>query len=305
MCWTTRPDGPPGGAARWWLAQSLRALGADVAARGGSLVLRKGPAAKVIPEVARESGASAVYWNTIAQAPHQAVEKQLEAALAKLGVDTQSFPGDLLVPPSAIRNKEGRGLRVFTPFWRRVLSLGDPPKPLPAPKELRPRAEDRRAIGWRAGSSSRRRPDWAGGLRESWTPGEASARARLRDFLKHTARGYVGDRDRPDREGTSGLSPHLRFGEISPRQVWHAARFAAAEHPAMDPAIDKFLSELGWREFCRHLLHDHPNLATDNLQTSFDGFPWKSDKKALPPGSAAAPVIPSSMPACASSGTPA
>ena len=133
----------PGGAARWWLAQSLRALGADIAARGGSLVLRKGSAARVIPEVARESGAGAVYWNTIAQAPHQAVEKQLEAALAKLGVDSQSFPGDLLVPPSAIRNKEGRGLRVFTPFWRRVLSLGDPPKPLPAPKELRPGPEDR------------------------------------------------------------------------------------------------------------------------------------------------------------------
>ncbi|MEH2486119.1 deoxyribodipyrimidine photolyase [Bradyrhizobium sp. AZCC 2230] len=127
-----------GGAARWWLAQSLRALGADIAARGGSLVLCIGPAARAIPEVARESGARAVYWNGIAQAPHEAVEKQLEAALAKLGVDSQSFPGDLLVPPSAVRNKEGRGLRVFTPFWRRVLSLGDPPKPLPAPKELRP-----------------------------------------------------------------------------------------------------------------------------------------------------------------------
>ncbi len=147
-----------GGAARWWLAQSLRALGADIAARGGSLVLRKGPAAKVIPEVARESGAGAVYWNTIAQAPHQAVEKQLEAALAKLGVDSQSFPGDLLVPPSAIRNKEGRGLRVFTPFWRRVLSLGDPPKPLPAPKELRPAPKIAERSSWRAGSSSRPSP---------------------------------------------------------------------------------------------------------------------------------------------------
>src|SRR6202011_2737930 len=84
----------------------------------------------------REGGAGAVYWNTVAQAPHQAVEKQLEAALAKLGVDSQSFPGDLLAPPSAIRNKEGRGLRVFTPFWRRVLALGAPAEPLPAPKAL-------------------------------------------------------------------------------------------------------------------------------------------------------------------------
>jgi deoxyribodipyrimidine photo-lyase len=220
-----------GGAARWWLAQSLRALGADVAARGGSLVLCRGPAARAIPEVARESEAGAVYWNTIAQAPHQAVEKQLEAALAKLGVDSQSFPGDLLVPPSAVRNKEGRGLRVFTPFWRRVLSLGDPPKPLPAPKELRPSpkiASDRLEI-WKLEPTT---PDWASGLRETWTPGEVSARARLRDFLKHTARTYVGDRDRPDREGTSGLSAHLRFGELSPRQVWHAARSPPTQRSA-------------------------------------------------------------------------
>lgn len=270
----------PGGAARWWLAQSLRALGAGIAARGGSLVLRRGPAAKVIPEVVSESGARAVYWNAIAQAPHQALESQLAATLSKLGIDSQSFPGDLLVPPSAIRNKEGRGLRVFTPFWRRVLSLGDPPKPLPAPKQLRPApgiASDR-LESWELDPS---RPDWAGGLRESWTPGEASARARLRTFLEQGARDYVADRDRPDRDGTSRLSPHLRFGELSPRQVWHAARFAAAEDPTLVPGVEKFLSELGWREFCRHLLHDHPDLASANLQTNFDGFPWAPDGKAL------------------------
>ncbi|WP_249785560.1 MULTISPECIES: deoxyribodipyrimidine photo-lyase [unclassified Bradyrhizobium] len=270
----------PGGAARWWLAQSLRALGDEIAARGGSLVLRRGPAAKVIPEVVRQSGARAVYWNEIAQAPHQAVERQLEAALTKLGLHAQSFPGDLLVTPAAIRTKDGRGLRVFTPFLRRVLALGDPPKPLPAPKELRaaPSIASDRLESWKLEPTT---PDWAGGLREAWTPGAASARLRLRDFLKHKVRMYAGHRDRPDREGTSLLSPHLRFGELSPRQVWHAARFAAAEDPARGQGVEKFLSELGWREFCRHLLHDHPNLAAENLQTNFDAFPWQPDKEAL------------------------
>lgn len=156
----------PGGAARWWLAQSLRALGAEIIARGGSLILRRGAAAKVISGLARESGARAVFWNVIEQAPHKAVESELEAALAKLGVDSQCFPGDLLAPPSAIRNKEGRGLRVFTPFWRRVLSLGDPPKPLPAPKQLHPAptiAGDT-LESWRLEPA---KPDWAGGLRET------------------------------------------------------------------------------------------------------------------------------------------
>src|SRR5215813_5623100 len=106
---------PLGGATRWWLAQSLRALGASLQAKGASLVLRRGPAAKVIPEEARGAQASTVFWNEIAQAPHQAVAREVEAALAKLGVDSQSFAGDLLVAPTEIRNKDGRGLRVFTP----------------------------------------------------------------------------------------------------------------------------------------------------------------------------------------------
>jgi deoxyribodipyrimidine photo-lyase len=233
----------------------------------------------VIADLARDIDAATVFWNEIAQAPHLAVADQVTRALDEIGVSSQTFTGDLLVEPRAIRNKENRGLRVFTPFWRRVQSLGDPPTPLPAPKKLNgvtglagDRLED-----WKLEPA---KPDWAGGLRENWKPGEAAAQAQLKAFLNNIS-GYAVERDRPDRAGTSRLSPHLRFGEISPRQVWHAARFAAAEHPRLSSDIDKFLSELGWREFCRHLLFDVPDLATRNLQPSFDAFPWKHDDKAL------------------------
>lgn len=271
---------PLGGAVRWWLAQSLRALDASISAIGGKLVLRRGRAADVIAALARDADAGMVLWNEIAQAPHQAIEDDVTAALADLDVGTRSFPGDLLVKPEAVRTKEDRGLRVFTPFWRRVVGLGDPAKPLPAPKALKPgpRIASDKLSDWKLEPS---KPDWAGGLREMWTPGEAAAQKHLRGFLKSGVGGYSGDRDRPDREGTSRLSPHLRFGEISPRQVWYAARFAAAEHPNLAGDIDKFLSELGWREFCRHLLFDIPDLATRNLQSSFDAFPWKNDRKGL------------------------
>ena len=271
---------PLGGAARWWLAQSLRALQASLQPLGAALVLRRGAAAEVIAGIARETGTIAVYWNEIAQAPHRAVADQVAGALGEIGVVVERFPGDLLVAPPQIRNKENRGLRVFTPFWRRVQSLGDPAKPLPAPKKLNgapPPASDA-LESWHLEPA---KPDWAIGLRESWTPGEASARARLQQFLRGTVAGYSSDRDRPDRDGTSRLSPHLRFGEISPRQIWHASHFVAAEHPLLSADIEKFLSELGWREFCRHLLFDIPDLATRNLQPSFDAFPWKHDDKAL------------------------
>jgi deoxyribodipyrimidine photo-lyase len=270
---------PLGGAARWWLAQSLRALQASLQAAGAQLVLRKGDAAKVIAAVASEVDAGAVYWNDIAQAPHIRIADQVKVGLDGIGVASKFFPGDLLVHPGQIRNKENRGLRVFTPFWRRVQSLGDPPASLPAPKKLAagPQLASDVIESWKLEPV---KPDWASGLRENWTPGEVSAQKCLNAFLENVG-GYASERDRPDRDGTSRLSPHLRFGEISPRQVWHAARFAAAEHPRRAADINKFLSELGWREFCRHLLYDVPDLEERNLQSSFDAFPWKRDAKAL------------------------
>ena len=277
---TVRNVRPLGSAARWWLARSLRALHKSLNAIGSSLLLRQGCAAEVVAGLARETGADTVFWNEIAHAPDRAVADQVAAALNAIGVRSQGFPGDLLVDPASLRNKDGRALRVFTPFWRRVQALGDLPKPLPAPQSLCP--------GPSLASDAIERwdlepahPDWAGGLRETWTPGEASGQARLHGFLQFGVAGYSARRDRLDRHGTSGLSPHLRFGEVSPRQVWHAARFAAAARPALSGDIDKFLSEVGWREFCRHLLFDVPDLALRNLHPSFDAFPWRHDEVAL------------------------
>jgi deoxyribodipyrimidine photo-lyase len=279
---------PLGGAARWWLAQSLKALqtslrriGAEAGARTGTgLVLRRGPAARIIPELARETQAKAVFWNEIAQAPHRDIAGEVAASLDGIGVGTQQFPGDLLAAPSAIRTKEGRGFKVFTPFWRRMQARGDPPAPLPAPKSLW-MFDDLASEPLETWQLEPHQPDWAGGLRQTWTPGETAAQQQLRRFLADGVKAYADNRDRPDREATSRLSPHLRFGEISPRQVWHAARFAAAEHPALAGNIDKFLSELGWREFCRHLLFDAPDLAERNLQGAFDAFPWRQDDTTL------------------------
>jgi deoxyribodipyrimidine photo-lyase len=277
---TSRDVRPLGGAARWWLAQSLRRLQRSLRAAGSDLVLRRGPAANIIPELAREAKAGSVFWNEIAQMPHLAIAKAVEAELAKAGITSRSFRGDLLASPLDIRNKDRRGLRVFTPFWRRLQALGDPPRPLSAPKQLTSvnGIASEQLDDWKL---EPHHPDWAGGLRETWTPGEASAQERLKTFIEDGLKGYANERDRPDRDGTSSLSPHLRFGEVSPRQVWHAARFATAERPPLSADADKFLSELAWREFCRHLLYDNPELATVNLQQSFDAFPWKHDGGAL------------------------
>jgi deoxyribodipyrimidine photo-lyase len=273
---------PHGGASRWWLAQSLRALDADLRKLGQTLVLRRGKAAEVIPALAREAGATQVTWNRRYDRAGIAADEAVIAALKSQGLSGGTFPGNVLVEPGKLLNKDSGPLRVFTPFWKRVLSLGDPRKPLLAPARMPPppAVTSDRLDDWQLEPA---RPDWAGGLRDTWTPGEAAARERLADFLDDI-RGYADDRNRPDRPVTSRLSPHLRFGEISPAEIFHAACFAADKGDSLGTPsrdIEKFLSELGWREFSWHLLHHFPDLATKNLQSRFDAFPWRSDDAAL------------------------
>jgi deoxyribodipyrimidine photo-lyase len=162
-----------------------------------------------------------------------------------------------------------------------------PRAPLPAPARITTNPQSNGLISdtldnWRLEPV---KPDWAGGLRKSWTPGEAGARARTDKFLTEGLPGYANLRDRPDLSHTSRLSPHLRFGEISPFQLWHAARLSITS-PRGDKRpdvtdLEKFLTELGWREFSYHMLHHNPNLHTRNYQPQFDRFPWKEDSATL------------------------
>jgi len=265
----------PGGASRWWLHHSLAALGEAIARQGGRLVLRRGEPAAILEALVAETGAGAVYWNRCYE-PH-AVERDraIKAALGARGLDARSFNASLLFEPHSIASKSGEPYRVFTPFWRTCLSADEPASPLPAPRRV-PWLADVRSDALEDWALLPQKPDWAGGLRAAWTPGEAGARKQLTAFVGRIAR-YAAERDRPDREGTSGLSPHLRFGEIGPRQVWHAVR-AAHGH---DSAAEKFLSELGWREFNHHLLFHFPEIASRNLRREFDRFPWARDRRAL------------------------
>ncbi len=272
-------DWAPGGASRWWLHHSLAALAASLQARGNRLVLRRGPAAEVIPALARESGAEQVFWNRCYEPGAVRRDTALKAALQATGLAVDTSNAQLLLEPWQVKTGGGEPYRVFTPFWRALQGLYDDKAPLAAPTSLpagQPLASDRLA-DWGLLPS---KPDWAGGLDATWTPGEAGAQARLADFLKTTLEDYRTDRDRPDRAGTSRLSPHLHFGEIGPRQVWHATRHAEARGQS-GGAAEKFLSEVAWREFAQHLLFHFPTLPEANWRPAFDAVQWRRDKPAL------------------------
>jgi deoxyribodipyrimidine photo-lyase len=264
---------PHGGASRWWLHHSLAALTQSLEKRGGRLDIFRGPALPVLEKLAAASGAGALYWNRRYDAAGIAVDTTVKSALAQK-IEVESFNGKLLAEPWTLKTKAGGPFRVYSPFWRSLQAQGEPDAPLPAPRSLKAAPPPEGAIERESLRLLPRKPDWAGGFRENWTPGETAAAKRLTDFLDDGLAGYAGGRDRPDQSHVSRLSPHLAFGEISPRQIWAATRHAVAANPRLSRDGDKFLSEIAWREFSYHLLFNNPDLATKNFDQKFDAFVW-------------------------------
>jgi deoxyribodipyrimidine photo-lyase len=264
---------PPGGAARWWLHHSLTALDHELRTRGAQLVVRRGAAEAELRALTTELDAGALYWNRRYGGAERTVDSAVKAAAREAGIDAQSFGANLLFEPWTIRTGSGTAFSVFTPFWRACLSAPTPRKPLAAPGEI---AGARPPAG--AGIDDLgllpTRPNWAGGLREAWQPGEHAAHADLRSFVGDDLARYRSDRDVPAIDATSRLSPRLRWGELSPHQVWHAASAARERDRGLADSAAVFLSELGWREFAYHTLFEHPDLATVNIHRQYDAFPW-------------------------------
>ncbi|GAA1318556.1 cryptochrome/photolyase family protein [Leucobacter albus] len=247
---------PLGGAAKWWLHESLTALSSALAELGIPLVLRRGAAEQVVREVASARAIDRVLWNRRYGA-ERAIDARLKVRLRASGVTATSYRGGLLFEPWAVRTGSGGHYRVYSPFWRACLGAPAPAEPLAAPGALTPRATrlaSELSVGlasdpladWCLQPTS---PNWAAGLATRWVPGEAAALAQLERFLATRARDYAANRDFPALDTGSELSPYMRWGEISPRTVWHAALGAAADH-GVDVGV--FLSELGWREFAWH-----------------------------------------------------
>jgi deoxyribodipyrimidine photo-lyase len=265
-------DWPPGAASRFWLHHSLQSLDRDLRRRGSRLVLRRRSSLQALLDCARQARARAVVFTRRSEPAARLRDDYVAGALRQAGLEVEACDGHLLFSPDEVRTRAGDPYRVFTPFHRACTLLGDPPPPLPAPARLPAPA------AWPSGVTLgslalEPRPDWAEGLRFAWRPGESGARARLEAFLAGAARDYRIGRDRPAEEGTSRLSPHLHFGEISPRTVFHAVTEAGSG------AV--FLRELFWREFAAHLLHHFPHTPEEPLRAAYRRFPWRRDPAAL------------------------
>ncbi len=271
---------PVGGASRWWLHHSLESLAAGLRKHGLELLLRRGRAADVLADVVEQTGADRIVWNRCYEPGAIARDTAVKAMLRDAGVAAESFNGSLLIEPWKIETGQGGPYKVFTPYWRRLRELYEAPPVATLPETL-PAAEPAPGDALAAWALLPTAPDWAGGLRESWEVGEGAAMARLGDFLDDVVARYPQERDRPDIAGTSRLSPHLHWGEISPHQVWRAAAAHLDEGGTVAAGAEALLRELAWRDFNHHLLFHFPGIATANWREQFDGFSWRDDPDAL------------------------
>ena len=278
--WAPDEEGawPPGAASRWWLHQSLASLAAECQQAGAGLIIRRGASLAQLLDVAKVTGAQAILWNRRYEPAAIARDRKVEEALRAAGLQVETFNGALLHEPPGILNKSGKPFQVFTPFWRTCLAATEPPEPLPAPRSLPPLPQAVASVPL-AALELEPKLNWAGGLHTAWQPGAAGARAELDRFLHDGILTYAEGRNRPDLVGTSRLSPHLHFGEISPRQVWHAVRrFGEARAMAASTWRHwQFLTELGWREFAHHLLYHFPHTPEQPLRSQFTRFPWRKN----------------------------
>ncbi|MBX3457818.1 MAG: deoxyribodipyrimidine photo-lyase [Candidatus Paracaedibacteraceae bacterium] len=266
---------PLGGASKWWLHHSLSTLSLSL---NEKLTFHKGHPLDILQRICRDTGATQVYWNRRYEPSAIETDKKIKSTLEENGIQVKTYNSHLLNEPWTIKNNQGAYFKVFTPYWKRCMAASTIPACLATPSLEK--ITSIKGCSLDTLDLLPTKPDWAGGLRKSWVPGESGAQERLLDFIDNLS-GYKDNRNRPDISATSRLSPHLTWGEISVRQIWYLIHKAIESGQAPEPDALNFLSEIGWREFSYHLLFHIPTLPTQPLQQKFTTFPWHNNPEAF------------------------
>lgn len=272
----------PGAASRWWLHHSLISLDRSLRELGSSLTILQGESESALREMILKTGANAVFWNRCYEPEILKRDRELSVALSSAGVEAHVFNSALLFEPGEILNAAGQPFQVFTPFWKTCLAARYTPVVTDALTMIAKFPAETNSL---AVANLKLLPaiDWTAGMQAAWQPGEQGAEAQLQIFLDAALDNYPEQRDRPDIEGVSRLSPHLHFGELGPRQIWNAvqSRIEQGCPPEKEKAAWSYLRQLGWREFAYHLMSHFPHTPENPLRPEFSAFPWQPDASAL------------------------
>ncbi len=272
-----------GAASCAWLRRSLLALDADLRAIGSRLVLREGPSSlKLLSELIQLTGAHSLHWNRLYEPAAIARDTAINKSLRRQGIEARSHDAALLIEPWTVATAQGTPYRVFTPFWRNARSQLTLQPVSETPARLPPIDAQLETAGseWSMPAVARINqalpaPEsaWDRNFWSQWSPGERGAHEMLDAFIEGAAGHYSAQRNFPGRIGSSRLSPHLHFGEISSRQIVQRLQ-SATWTPTQEKSIDAYIRELGWREFANYLLFHFPTSAQSDFNPRFRDFHW-------------------------------
>lgn len=267
-----------GGASQWWLHHSLESLSAGLKAAGNRLRILNGDPETVIEQVIQETKADTIAWNRRYEPSSIEIDKKIKANLTERGLEVHSAPGNLTHEPWQVAREGKHPYKVFTAYWRASLKHDSLPV---TPTARKIPGSSKKITSEQNVASLDLLPTipWDKQFSDHWQPGEAGAAKNLQSLLKHQIKDYGVARDIPATTGTSRLSPHLAFGEISPRQITAAvAKKLKNKSLIADDNVETFLKEIGWREFAYHLLYHFPHTVDQPLDARFTKFPWKKIK---------------------------
>ena len=266
-----------GAASRLWLHESLDSLNASL---NGQLCFFDGDAQTVLMDLVGELGATAVHWNRCYEPWRIGRDKKIKTQLSDKGVEVNSYNGSLLWEPWEIIKKDGTPYKVYSPFFKRgcLAASHQIRQVLPAPKNINAALPQGFASHSLEELLLKPTIAWDGGIRKAWSVGEDAAHDSLKQFIDRRLEGYKKARDFPAMGGTSRLSPHLHFGELSPHQVWFQV---LQSDPVNEEDLSHYQSELGWREFSYYLLYHWPQIPDQPFVTKYKAFPWCSDNEGL------------------------
>ena len=264
-----------GAAPKWRLGLGIEAFAESLASIGLRLILRKGDALGELQKLIRETGAGAVWWTRQYDPDQVKRDTKVKSALQESGIDAKSFPGHLLFEPWNVATGQGKFYQVYTPFWRAVRERDVGSRLSAVTEVLSPVQwpESDTLDRWQLGRAMNRGAEV---VRPYLHVGEAAARQRLACFVRDRIDGYGADRDRMDRDATSGLSENLTYGEISPLALWDSGQRAMADGKA---GAETFLKEVVWREFAYHLVYHTPHIINESWRSGWENFPWQEESE--------------------------
>ena len=266
------PSTSLGSASKWWLKHSLISLNKSLK---GNLIVIEGDPNKTLLDLVNKNGIKEILWNERYSKDDVNQDNEIMNILKNHDVRGVTFHSCLLKNPQNTLKKDATPFRVYTPFYKQqyqdmTYELFDYNTEEIDYIDCNDNEQISKIL-----DVATKTEKWHEKLLDKWSPGEAGAQKKLKVFLSNGLNGYSEGRNRPDKQHTSMLSPHIRFGEISIREIAKSLENVNTE----DAEI--FYKELVWREFSYHLLYHFPHLVDTNLQKKFDNFKWLNNQDHL------------------------